>query len=28
MLESVRGTVENKHLYAFREEGKVMVFNK
>jgi len=28
MLESVRGTVEDKHLYAFREEGKVMVFNK
>ncbi len=28
MLESVRGSVEDKHLYAFREEGKVMVFNK
>lgn len=28
MLESVRGTVEDKRLYAFREEGKVLVFNK
>ncbi|TYO97853.1 hypothetical protein [Desulfallas thermosapovorans] len=28
MLESVRGSVEEKHLYAFREEGKVLVFNK
>jgi hypothetical protein len=28
MLESVRGSVEDKRLYAFREEGKVLVFNK
>ncbi|KAF1084609.1 hypothetical protein SPSYN_02387 [Sporotomaculum syntrophicum] len=28
MLESVRGSEEDKHLYAFREEGKVLVFNK
>lgn len=28
MLESVRDSVGNKRLYAFREEGKVLVFNK
>jgi hypothetical protein len=28
MLESVRGSTEDKRLYAFREEGKVLVFNK
>jgi hypothetical protein len=28
MLESVRSSVEDQRLYAFREEGKVMVFNK
>ncbi|MCL2337236.1 MAG: hypothetical protein FWC60_07430 [Firmicutes bacterium] len=28
MLESVRGSVGSKKLYAFREEGKVLVFNK
>ncbi len=28
MLESVRGSVGNKKLYAFREEGRVLVFNK
>lgn len=28
MLESVKDSVEDKFLYAFREEGKVLVFNK
>nr|WP_277998977.1 hypothetical protein [Moorella sulfitireducens] len=28
MLESVRGTVPERRLIAFREEGRVMVFNK
>ena len=28
MLESVRDSAEEKHVYAFREEGKVLVFNK
>lgn len=28
MLESVKGNNDNDHLYAFREEGKVLVFNK
>ncbi len=28
MLESVRGSAGYKKLYAFREEGKVLVFNK
>ncbi len=28
MLESVRGTVPQRQLIAFREEGRVMVFNK
>jgi hypothetical protein len=28
MLESVRGTVPERQLIAFREEGRVMVFNK
>lgn len=28
MLESVKGSAEDKQLYAFREEGKVIVFNK
>lgn len=28
MLESVRDSVGNKKLYAFREEGRVLVFNK
>lgn len=28
MLESVKGSVEDKYLYAFREEGRVIVFNK
>ncbi|MBF7083049.1 hypothetical protein IT084_08675 [Desulfallas sp. Bu1-1] len=28
MLESVKGSAEDKFLYAFREEGKVLVFNK
>lgn len=28
MLESVREQVEEKYLYAFREEGRVLVFNK
>lgn len=28
MLESVKAKTENKRLYAFREEGRVLVFNK
>lgn len=28
MLESVKDSLGNKRLYAFREEGKVLVFNK
>ncbi|AEF94306.1 hypothetical protein Desca_1451 [Desulfotomaculum nigrificans CO-1-SRB] len=28
MLESVKTKSENKRLYAFREEGRVLVFNK
>lgn len=28
MLESVKMKTENKRLYAFREEGRVLVFNK
>lgn len=28
MLESVKGSENDKYLYAFREEGKVLVFNK
>jgi len=28
MLESVRDSADYKKLYAFREEGKVLVFNK
>lgn len=28
MLQSVKGSGEDKYLYAFREEGKVLVFNK
>lgn len=28
MLESVKDSVGNKKLYAFREEGRVLVFNK
>ncbi|MDO7787449.1 hypothetical protein [Desulforamulus aquiferis] len=28
MLESVKAKSENKRLYAFREEGRVLVFNK
>ncbi|AQS59297.1 hypothetical protein [Desulforamulus ferrireducens] len=28
MLESVKMKAENKRLYAFREEGRVLVFNK
>lgn len=28
MLESVRGTVPQRQLIAFREDGRVMVFNK
>ncbi|MEW5952989.1 MAG: hypothetical protein AB1815_04420 [Bacillota bacterium] len=28
MLESVRERAEEKYLYAFREEGRVLVFNK
>lgn len=28
MLESVKAKSENKRLYAFRDEGRVLVFNK
>lgn len=28
MLESIKGSVQDKYLYAFREEGRVIVFNK
>jgi hypothetical protein len=28
MLECIKGSAENKYLFAFREEGKVLVFNK
>ncbi len=28
MLQSIKGSAENKYLFAFREEGKVLVFNK
>ncbi|MDD2442947.1 MAG: hypothetical protein PHS52_00390 [Desulfotomaculaceae bacterium] len=28
MLDSIRGSIEGKYLFAFREEGKVLVFNK
>ncbi len=28
MLEDLRGTKNDKNFYAFREEGRVMVFNK
>lgn len=28
MLQSVKAKSENKRLYAFREEGRVLVFNK
>lgn len=28
MLESVKGTAGDKNLFAFREEGRVLVFNK
>ncbi|GBF32700.1 hypothetical protein DCCM_0896 [Desulfocucumis palustris] len=28
MLESVKGTAGDKDLFAFREEGRVLVFNK
>lgn len=28
MLESIKTKSENKRLYAFREEGRVLVFNK
>lgn len=28
MLDSIRGSVEDKYLFAFREEGRVLVFNK
>ncbi|MHB1125520.1 MAG: hypothetical protein ACYC2T_00970 [Bacillota bacterium] len=28
MLESIRGDVPEKKLFAFREEGRVLVFNK
>lgn len=28
MLESIKGSNEDKRLFAFREEGRVLVFNK
>jgi hypothetical protein len=28
MLECIKGSAEKKQLYAFREEGRVLVFNK
>ncbi|MDD2553656.1 MAG: hypothetical protein PHP51_03690 [Desulfotomaculaceae bacterium] len=28
MLQCIKGSTENKYLFAFREEGKVLVFNK
>lgn len=28
MLESIKGSTQDKFLFAFREEGKVLVFNK
>ncbi|MCL6634173.1 MAG: hypothetical protein K6T29_00160 [Peptococcaceae bacterium] len=28
MLESVKGSIQEKSLFAFREEGRVLVFNK
>ncbi len=28
MLESIKGSTEKKYLFAFREEGRVLVFNK
>lgn len=28
MLESIKGSTQEKYLFAFREEGRVMVFNK
>ena len=28
MLESIKDSTEDKYLFAFREEGKVLVFNK
>jgi hypothetical protein len=28
MLESIKGSTEDKFLFAFREEGRVLVFNK
>lgn len=28
MLESIKGHTQEKYLFAFREEGRVMVFNK
>lgn len=28
MLDSMRVTAEDKHLFAFREDGRVLVFNK
>ena len=28
MLQCMKGSAENKYLFAFREEGKVLVFNK
>lgn len=28
MLESIKGSTQNKYLFAFREEGRVLVFNK
>ncbi len=28
MLESIKSSTENKSLFAFREEGRVLVFNK
>lgn len=28
MLQCIKGSVENKYLFAFREEGRVLVFNK
>lgn len=28
MLQCIKGSAENKYLFAFREEGRVLVFNK
>lgn len=28
MLESIKGSTQDKYLFAFREEGRVLVFNK